>query len=188
MRLIEINQPAVKIATFAYGRMNPPTTGHKKLVDIISTQPGDHFLFLTHTQDAKTNPLSFEDKLQYAQKMFPLITVGDVGVRTIIDAMKKLQSMNYTDVIYVAGSDRVTQFDELLNKYNGKDYQFNSIRTVSAGMRDPDAEGVAGASASRAREYAAQGARNSFLNTIPADAKTGNEIYQKIRQTLKQPA
>jgi len=188
MRLAEISQPAPKIAAFAFGRMNPPTTGHKKLVDTIVSQPGDHFLFLTHTQDAKSNPLSFEDKMLYAKKMFPDITVGDAGVRTIIDAMKKLESMGYRDIIYVAGSDRVQQFDQLLSKYNGKDYQFNSIRTVNAGMRDPDAEGTAGASASRAREYAVQGARRSFLSTIPADEKTGNEIYQKIRQNLKQTA
>ena len=102
--------------------------------------------------------------------------------------MQKLQSMGYKDIIYVAGSDRVQQFDELLNKYNGKDYQFNSIRTVNAGMRDPDAEGAAGVSASRAREYAVQGAKRSFLTTIPADEKTATEIYQKIRQNLKQPA
>ena len=188
MRLTEISQPAPKIAAFAYGRMNPPTTGHKKLVATIASQPGDHFLFLTHTQDAKTNPLSFEDKVLYAQKMFPTVTVGDAGVKTIIDAMKKLQSMGYRDIIYVAGSDRVQQFDQLLSKYNGKDYQFDSIRTVNAGMRDPDAEGAAGVSASRAREYAVQGAKRSFLTTIPADEKTATEIYQKIRQNLKQPA
>lgn len=188
MRLAEISQPAPKIAAFAYGRMNPPTTGHKKLIDTISAQPGDHFLFLTHTQDVKSNPLSFADKLAYAEKMFPNIKVGDAEVKTIIDAMKKLQSMGYKDIIYVAGSDRVQQFDQLLNKYNGKDYQFNSIRTVNAGMRDPDAEGAAGVSASRAREYAVQGAKRSFLTTIPADEKTATEIYQKIRQNLKQPA
>ena len=188
MRLIEISQPAPKIAAFAFGRMNPPTTGHKKLVDTIASQPGDHFLFLTHTQDAKTNPLSFEDKVLYAQKMFPTVTVGDAGVKTIIDAMKKLQGMGYRDIIYVAGSDRVQQFDQLLSKYNGKDYQFDSIRTVNAGMRDPDAEGAVGVSASKAREYAVQGARRSFLSTIPADEKIGNEIYQKIRQNLKQTA
>jgi nicotinic acid mononucleotide adenylyltransferase len=188
MRLAEISQPALKIAAFAYGRMNPPTTGHKKLIDTIAAQPGDHFLFLTHTQDVKSNPLSFEDKLAYAQKMFPNVKIGDVAVKTIIDAMQKLQSMGYQDIIYVAGSDRVQQFDQLLNKYNGKDYQFNSIRTVNAGMRDPDAEGAAGVSASRAREYAVQGAKRSFLTTIPADEKTATEIYQKIRQNLKQPA
>lgn len=188
MRLAEINQPAPKIAAFAYGRMNPPTKGHEKLINTIKAQPGDHFLFLTHTQDAKSNPLSFEDKMFYAQKMFPNINIGDAGVKTIIDAMKKLQSMGYKDIIYVAGSDRVQQFDQLLSKYNGKDYQFDSIRTVNAGMRDPDAEGTAGVSASRAREYAVQGARNSFLSTIPADPKLANQMYQKIRQTYKQTA
>ncbi len=183
MRLAEINQPARKIAAFAFGRMNPPTAGHKKLVDLIVVQPGDHFLFLTHTQDAKSNPLSFADKLDYAQKMFPNIKVGDPGVKTIIDAMKKLESMGYTDIIYVAGSDRVQQFDELLNKYNNKDYKFNTIRTSNAGPRDPD-----GVSASKAREYAVMGAKRSFLKLIPADEKTATEIYQKIRQNLKQPA
>lgn len=188
MRLVEISQPAPKIAAFAYGRMNPPTKGHEKLINTIKAQPGDHFLFLTHTQDIKSNPLSFADKVFYAEKMFPDIKIGDAGVKTIIDAMKKLQSLGYKDIIYVAGSDRVEQFDQLLSKYNGKDYQFNSIRTVNAGMRDPDAEGTTGVSASKAREYAVMGAKRSFLTTIPADEKTATEIYQKIRQNLKQPA
>ena len=113
--------------------------------------------------------------------------VQNSAARTIIEGAKEL-SGKYDDLIVVVGSDRIPEFKTLLNKYNGKDYQFDSIRTVNAGMRDPDAEGITGASASKAREYAVQGARRSFLSTIPADEKTGNEIYQKIRQNLKQTA
>jgi len=181
MRLTEFTH---KIAAFAFGRMNPPTKGHEKLVNTILQQTGDHFLFLTHTQDKKNNPLSFEDKLNFAKKMFPNVTVGDASVKTIMDAMKKLERDGYTDIIYVAGSDRVAQFDQLLNKYNNNEYKFKSIRTVNAGTRDPDAEGAAGVSASRAREYAVQGAKRSFLTTIPADEKTATELYTKVRKNL----
>ena len=113
---------ASKTAVFAFGRMNPPTIGHAKLVDVIKSQQGEPFLFLTHTQKPKTDPLSFAEKVFFAQKSFSGIAIGDNKVRTIIDAMKSLEAKGYTDIIYVAGSDRVDSFTKLLNDYNGKDY------------------------------------------------------------------
>ena len=116
---------APKVATFAFGRMNPPTIGHAKLVDKIKSQDGEPFLFLTHTQKPKTDPLSFAEKVFFAEKSFSGIKIGDQSVKTIIDAMKFLEAKGYSDIIYVAGSDRVAQFEKLLNDYNGKDYNFN---------------------------------------------------------------
>ena len=145
---------APKVAAFAFGRMNPPTVGHAKLVDKIKSQEGEPFLFLTHTQKPKTDPLSFDEKVFFAQRSFTGVTIGDQKVRTIIDAMQFLESKGYSDIIYVAGSDRVAQFEKLLNTYNGKDYNFNSIKIVSAGQRDPDAEGAEGMSASKMKAAA----------------------------------
>jgi len=157
---------APKVATFAFGRMNPPTIGHAKLVDKIKSQDGEPFLFLTHTQKPKTDPLSFAEKVFFAEKSFSGIKIGDQSVKTIIDAMKFLEAKGYSDIIYVAGSDRVAQFEKLLNDYNGKDYNFNSINVVNAGQRDPDAEGAEGMSASKLKAAAAEGDFETFKTGV----------------------
>ena len=114
-----------------------------------------------------------------------MIKVGDKAVRTWVQAMQKLEQMGYTDIIYVAGSDRVNQFNELLNKYNGKEYNFNSVKVVSAGERDPDAQGLEGMSASKMRDLAARGDKRTFINAVPIDPKTAEEMYNQVRTGLK---
>ena len=99
--------------------------------------PGDHLLSLCHTQTQK-DPLSFDQKVRFAKASFKGIEIGNVDVRTPIDMMQKLEKLGYTDIIYVAGSDRAGSFDNLLNKYNGADYNFNKIKVVNAGERDAD--------------------------------------------------
>ena len=185
MQITEIVEAPSKTAVFAFGRMNPPTAGHKKIGEVIKAQPGDPFIFITHTQNAKTDPLSFSQKLTFAQKIFPMIKVGDKAVRTWVQAMQKLEQMGYTDIIYVAGSDRVNEFNELLNKYNGRDYNFNSIKVVSAGERDPDAQGLEGMSASKMRDLAARGDKRTFVNAVPIDPKTAEEMYNHVRTGLQ---
>jgi len=185
MQITEIVEAPSKTAVFAFGRMNPPTAGHKKIGEVIKAQPGDPFIFITHTQNAKTDPLSFSQKLTFAQKMFPMIKVGDKAVRTWVQAMQKLEQMGYTDIVYVAGSDRVNEFNELLNKYNGRDYNFNSIKVVSAGERDPDAQGLEGMSASKMRDLAARGDKRTFVNAVPIDPKTAEEMYNQVRTGLQ---
>ena len=154
-------------AVFAFGRMNPPTIGHKKLVDQVKAQQGTPFLFLTHSQKPKTDPLSFAEKVFFADKSFGGgIRIGDKDVRTIIQAMQKLESAGYKNIIYVAGSDRVNSFKKLLNDYNGKDYTFDSIQVVSAGERDPDAEGAEGMSASKMKKAASEGNYDEFEDGV----------------------
>ena len=172
---------ASKTAVFAFGRMNPPTIGHAKLVDVIKSQQGEPFLFLTHTQKPKTDPLSFEDKVSFAEKSFDGVTIGDQNVRTIIDAMKSLESKGFTDIIYVAGSDRVDSFTKLLNDYNGKDYTFDSINIVSAGQRDPDAEGAEGMSASKMKAAAAEGDFETFKQGVAGDEKLAQMMFTKVK-------
>ena len=156
MRLRELFE-APATAVMAFGRMNPPTIGHAKLVAAIKSQPGDPFIFLSQSQKPKTDPLSFNDKLRYAKFFFPEVTIGNPEVKTIIQALQKIESLGYQQLIYVAGSDRISSFEELINKYNGKDYNFKSIKVVSAGERDADAEGAEGMSASKLKKLAAEG-------------------------------
>lgn len=180
MRLRELFEAPGKTAVVAFGRMNPPTIGHAKLVDTIKSQGGDPYVFLSQSQKPKTDPLPFEDKLRYAKFFFPNITIGNPEVRTPIQMMQKLESMGYTDIIYVAGSDRVAAFDKLFNDYNGKDYNFNSIQVVSAGERDPDADGAEGMSASKMRSAAAEGDLETFKQGVPHQ-EVADEMFNAVR-------
>ena len=174
---------AEKTASLAFGRMNPPTIGHKKLVDVVASQPGDPFLFITHTQKPKTDPLDFQTKLKFATKFFPNVTVGDSEVNTIIKALQKIESMGYTSIKYVAGSDRVEDFKNLITKYNSKDYNFNNISVVSAGERDPDADGAEGMSASKMRAAAMSDDFDAFKQGV-VDQSLANQLYDAVRKGM----
>ena len=185
-----ITEASKKTAVLAFGRMNPPTIGHGKLADKIKSIPGDHYIFLSQTQKPKTDPLSFTTKLGFAQQFFKNVNIGDSSVRTIIDALKSLYKKGYTNIVYVAGSDRVGSFTELLNKYNGSPdkegniaYKFDSIDVVSAGERDPDAEGADGMSASKMRASAEAGDFESFKQGVP-EPKLAQILYDRVRQGM----
>jgi hypothetical protein len=183
-------------AVFAFGRFNPPTIGHQKLIDKVRATAnkanGKGFIFLSHKQNNKTDPLSFKDKLGYLQSQYqdPNLEFGNIEANTIIKALQKIQDQGRTKIIMVAGSDRVAEFERLLNQYNGKPdkqgndlYNFDSIAVVNAGQRDPDEEGVAGASASKARELAAKGQEHEF-SKIVMGGNAGKVLYDKIQDAL----
>jgi hypothetical protein len=181
-------------AVFAFGRFNPPTIGHKKLIDtVVATAQkanGKAYLFLSHKQNNKTDPLSFKEKQAYIQQYYSNVAVGDAESNTIIKALQKIQSEGRTRIIMVAGSDRVAEFEKLLNQYNGKPdkqgndlYKFDDIKVVNAGQRDPDADDVTGASASKARELAAKGQEHEFSKIIMG-GDDGKMIYDKIQDAL----
>ena len=181
-------------AVFAFGRFNPPTIGHKKLLDKVVSMTkqvnGKGYLFLSQKQNNKTDPLTFNEKQDYLKKFYPEIVVGDAGVKTIIQALQKIQSEGRTRIVMVAGSDRVAEFQKLLNQYNGKPdkqgnqlYKFDFIDVVSAGERDPDQEGAAGASASKARELANKGQEHEFSKIIMG-GNTGKKLFNIIQNRL----
>ena len=181
-------------AVFAFGRFNPPTIGHEKLIaTVLQTAQkanGKAYLFLSHKQNNKTDPLTFQDKQSYIQKMYPSLAVGDPGSNTIIKALQKIQAEGRTKLVMVAGSDRVQEFEKLLNQYNGKPdkqgndlYKFDSIQVVNAGQRDPDQEGVSGASASKARDLAMKGQEQQFYQ-IAMGGNKAKFIYGKIQDAL----
>lgn len=190
MLLRELFEAPAKRAVLAFGRLNPPTVGHAKLVDTITSIEGDHYLFLSHTQKPKTDPLDFQTKLKFAKQFFPGVEVGHPSVRTPMQALEFLQSKGYTDIVFVAGSDRVEGFQKLFNTYNGQPdktgkvpFKFNSIRVVSAGERDPDADDVSGMSASKMRALAAQGELESFAQGVP-DKKLAKTMYDAVRKAM----
>ena len=181
-------------AVFAFGRFNPPTIGHQKLLDKVIAMTkqvnGKGYIFLSHKQNNKTDPLTFREKQDYLKMFYPNIEIGNANANTIIKALQEIQSQGRTRIVMVAGSDRVAEFQKLLNQYNGKPdkqgndlYKFDSIDVVSAGERDPDQEGAAGASASKARDLANKGQEQEF-NKIVLGGNNGKKLYDIIQDRL----
>jgi len=154
----------------SFGRMNPMTNGHEKLADKIKAEAkkrnADAKLYLSHSTNPKKDPLDFKTKVKFAKKAFGPMVQNSVA-RTIIEVAKELTG-KYDDLIVVVGSDRIPEFKTLLNKYNGKDYTFKTIEVVSAGERDPDAEGVSGMSGSKMRGFVTSDDFNSFKQGVPS--------------------
>jgi hypothetical protein len=181
-------------AVFAFGRFNPPTIGHEKLIQKVQSVAnkvnGKGYVFLSHTDGTAKDPIDFTTKLSYLRQHFqsdPKLSFGDIRANTIIKVMKVLEQEGRTKIIMIAGDDRVMQFQKLLNQYNGKptkagnvEYTFDSIEVVSAGQRDPDADDVTGVSASKARELAMKGQEHEF-SKIVMGGDNGKVLYNKIQ-------
>lgn len=190
----KLNEAANRTVVLGWGRMNPITSGHEILVnkikEIAKKQGGKPIVYLTHSADPKKNPLSYNDKVRFAKKAFgPVIQKSNA--KTIIQAAQELQS-KYDKLVLVAGADRVNEFQTLLNKYNGKDFTFDSIEVVSAGERaDPDSDAAkdlsaANMSASVMRKLAAQGNKEDFLKGLPRGlVSMGDEVYNAVRSGMK---
>ncbi len=194
LRELFLNEDDRSTAVFAFGRFNPPTIGHQKLLDKVISMAkqvnGKGYVFLSQKQNNKTDPLSFKEKQDYLRMFYPQLAIGDAGVKTIIQALQKIQAEGRTRIVMIAGSDRVAEFQKLLNQYNGKPdkagndlYKFDSIDVVSAGERDPDQEGASGASASKARELANKGQEQEFSQVIMG-GNTGKKLYDIIQDRL----
>ena len=142
-------------AVFVFGRFNPPTIGHEKLINaLIATnqrEGGTCLVYGSHTQDSRTNPLTHTQKFKYLQKMFPRHKKhfkSNSKAKTALEVAVELNG-KYDKLIMVVGSDRVSDFSSLLNTYNGKIskhgfYEYKEIDIVSAGERDPDASDASG--------------------------------------------
>ena len=177
--------------TVAFGRFNPPTTGHEKLLNQVakSSDEDDYIIVPSRSQDAKKNPLDPDSKVSVMRQMFPKHSekiVNDPANRTIFDVLKKAHNDGYSGVRVVGGADRQKEFDKLVNNYNGKLYQFDKVEVVSAGDRDPDADDVTGMSASKQRKAAAEGDIKSFMKGIPSsmEKKAAEQLYKNIRKAM----
>ena len=174
--------------TIAFGRFNPPTTGHEKLLNTVasSSDDGDYVIVPSRSQDKKKNPLDPDTKIGVMRQMFPDHSekiVNDPANKTIFDVLKKAHNDGYSNVRIIGGGDRVAEFEKLSGNYNGKLYQFDNIEVRSAGDRDPDSDDVTGMSASKQRKYAAQGDLDNFLKGVPSamNKKAAKELYNNIR-------
>ena len=174
--------------TVAFGRFNPPTTGHEKLLDNVATSSddGDYIIVPSRSQDKKKNPLDADTKVGVMRAMFPNHSekiVNDPGNRTIFDVLKKAHNDGYAGVRIVGGADRQKEFDKLVNNYNGLKYDFDTVEVRSAGDRDPDADDITGMSASKQRKYAAENDFENFLKGVPTamNKKVARELFNNIR-------
>ena len=187
---------ADKQVYFTFGRINPPTIGHEKLMDKLAAVAGrnPYKVFVSQSQDSRDNPLSYSDKIKFARKMFPKHARNiliNKNVKTVFHALTSLYDQGFNKVNMVVGSDRLTEFEVLLNKYNGVKgshgfYNFETIKVISAGDRDPDAKGAAGMSASKMRAAAAANDFVQFGQGLPKNVSNTNAraLFNAVRKGM----
>ena len=186
-----------KHAVLAFGRMNPITNGHEKLVnkvkEIADKVGGSHHIVLSHSQDAKKNPLTADQKVKHAKRAFPgtNFTAASSKAPTFFDHAEALHKKGVTHLHMVGGSDRTEEYHRLLHKYNGTHegarFNFKEIKVHSAGERDPDAEGVTGISASKMREHAKSGDLDSFKKGAPSSMSHAHvkQMFNDVRKGMR---
>jgi len=186
-----------KTLYFTFGRMNPPTIGHEKLLEVLSSKSGNnpYRIYLSQTNDKKKNPLLYNDKVKYARKMMPKharYIMLNKDVKTVFDAANAIYNEGFVNIVMVVGSDRIAEFKSLLTKYNGKTgqrygfYNFRTIDVISAGERDPDSEGVDGMSASKMRAAASDNDFNQFTKGLPKNFsnKDSKDLFNGVRSGM----
>ena len=185
-----------KTVFFTFGRMNPPTIGHEKLLNALSMKSGKnpYRIFLSQSEDKKKNPLKYTNKIKLARKMFPKHARSIMSknkIRNVFDIAVALHNEGFKNISMVVGSDRVREFDVLLNKYNGKKarhglYNFNKINVISAGDRDPDADGASGMSASKMRTAASNNDFTQFSQGLPKHVsnRDAKNIFNTVRSGM----
>jgi hypothetical protein len=187
----KVDQGSVSIT---FGRFNPPTVGHEKLLDKVAkeakTSGGEYRIYPSRSEDPKKNPLDPGTKVKYMRMAYPdhaNAIVDNPDMRTIFDVLTALDSDGYSSVNIVVGGDRVSEFNSLAQKYNGDLYTFDEIKVVSAGERDPDAEGVEGMSASKMRKAAVENDFDTFDKGIPESLskKDRETLYLLLRQAMQ---
>ena len=189
------SEEKIKEVTFTFGRFNPPTTGHGKLLaKVAATAIGNSYrIYASQSNDAKKNPLEYKEKIKIMRKMFPKHgrnIIEDKKAKTVFHIASLLYDQGFTKISMVVGSDRVSEFKKLLLKYNGKKgnhgyYDFpDGILIVSAGERDPDAEGVSGMSASKMRQAAIDGEFKQFMVGLPKAYGEGMTLFNLIRKRM----
>ena len=177
--------------TVAFGRFNPPTVGHEKLLKSAkkAAVDGDLKIYPSRTQDPKKNPLDPDMKISYMKKMFPDFDeniINDDEMKSIFNVLIAAAEAGYANVNIIVGSDRQSEFENLAQKYNGELYDFDLIRVISAGARDADAEGVEGMSASKMRKAVMDDDFDSFRRGTPKSLDDGDamSLFNAVRQGM----
>jgi len=180
-----------KTVVFAFGRFNPPTTGHELLIKAVkklaATHKADHAIYASKTQDSKKNPLTVDKKVHYLNLMFPgtNFVAANAQERTFVEAIINLNK-KYKSLIMVAGSDRVPEYEKILAKYNGKEFHYDTMQVISAGERDPDADDASGMSASKMRAAASKGDYSHFKQGLPSTMRDidGRRLMNDVRMGM----
>ena len=181
-----------KSIAFAFGRFNPPTIGHEKLIQkVADVSANDYRIYISRSQDPKKNPLKPNEKLKVMKDMFPRYSnkIEIIPSNMVLELATKLYNKGYNKIIMVAGSDRVREFENILKKYNDVRsrhgyYNFDNISVVSAGERDPDAEGVSGMSASKMRDAAEKGDLKTFSKGVPSSYRDTPILMKMVRRGM----
>jgi shikimate kinase len=190
----QFNEEKTKSVTFTFGRFNPPTIGHEKLITqvIKIARGGDYKIFVSQSNNPKSDPLQYKEKVGIMRKMFPKYArniILDAKLKTVFDISVSLYKQGYTDVTMVIGSDRIKEFKTLLLKYNGTKarhgfYEFDNISFESAGERDPDSDDVSGMSASKMRAAAVSGDFQAFADGLPKSFGDKLSVFNLLRKRM----
>jgi hypothetical protein len=192
MLLKQLFEAETKHVTFCFGRMNPPTIGHKQVLDTMKSQGGEMKIFVSQSQDKKKNPLDYGTKIKFIKEMFPQYAkdvVENAALNTIGKVASYLHDQGYSAVTFVAGSDRLEDMKSLLTQYNGIEgkahgfYKFDVIDFASSGDREDGAEGVAGVSASGARSAAANNDFEGFQEATGA-GELAKPLFAAVRKGM----
>lgn len=192
MRISELFESNNSHVSFCFGRMNPPTVGHKLLLDTLESIGGDYKIFLSQTQDKKKNPLDYSTKIGFMKSMFPEHAkniVDDSSLNTVLKVASHLHDLGYRNATFVAGSDRIEEMSNLLKDYNnveGKShgfYNFEVLDFKSSGEREDGAEGVSGVSASNARSAAANNDFEKFKESTGA-GQHAEKLFSAVKRGL----
>ena len=175
-------------AVVTFGRMNPPTVGHlalvEKMLSISLDERAQPLIFLSHSYDPKKNPLAYEEKLSLVKKAFGEEFVAESNAKNMFDMLIEVNK-NFKNVIVVVGEDRIKDLERITSTYNGKDFHYESMQVVNAGLRDPDSDGIEGMSASKMRELAVEGNLTEFREGLPSQLHASAEvIINMIREGM----
>lgn len=195
---LEFLKESVDTHVLAFGRMNPPTSGHMKVIDTVrnvaNQENASHSVVVSHSNNPKNNPLTKEQKIKHLKRYSPTTNFNSASKEfpTILHHVSNIYNSGKRNLIVVAGSDRVDEYKKLLDKYNGQTakhghYNFDSIRVISSGKRDPDSEGTDGMSGTKMRQYASENNFHEFRKGVPEHVsdKHAKELMNDVRYGMK---
>jgi len=185
-----VKEAVVKTAVFSFGRMNPPTTGHgkliKKVMSVAKKVGGIPMIYASKTEDKKKNPLTYKTKIAVLTNVFGNIINTDTTIKSPFDVLEYLNDKKFSKVVFVVGSDRVAEFKKNMSKFVDSDLDnITDFSVASAGDRDPDAEGVKGISGSKMREYVKKDKFKKFASGLMTkNIKLAKKVFKELQKRM----